>query len=415
MFRPSSKLQTRVKNKMRKKWRLFHATDFQSLMFPCFIICRILGIFPYSINGSNFQASKWRCILASINIVILCVNVAEILYEMNITKRINFANPARIFQNNCYYLSGGFIAIITYILSGPRMRLLQTVMEVSSRLPPESYQKIAKFIHAKDIIFFLFLIGQMCQYHYGSVFDVLYYFIGLYITLVVSYMDILYMNCVCVLKACFERINDNLASLRKIAMNDEPHFLEQNHYNQRNPFLLMELKALKKQHLIVSDVVQKLNIIFSLQLLATMVINFTQLTFSMYFVAEYVFKKYYFGQEKSVLDIYLLIFILFHSIRMVMVVWSCETGKKRAMEITTTVHDVLVSANDKEVKNELQLFSLQILHRDNTFSAKGLTVDATLLTAIVGSITTYLLILVQFMNAASICDKLPSGNATSSI
>jgi len=31
---------------------------------------------------------------------------------------------------------------------------------------------------------------------------------------------------------------------------------------------------------------------------------------------------------------------------------------------------------------QLELFSLQILHRENIFSAKGLTVDATLLTAV---------------------------------
>jgi len=32
---------------------------------------------------------------------------------------------------------------------------------------------------------------------------------------------------------------------------------------------------------------------------------------------------------------------------------------------------------------QLQLFSLQILHRKDTFSVKGLTVDATLLTAVI--------------------------------
>lgn len=100
---------------------------------------------------------------------------------------------------------------------------------------------------------------------------------------------------------------------------------------------------------------------------------------------------------------------------------------------------------------QLQLFSLQILHRENTFCAKGLTVDATLLTAvsnysncsnyidqnivrirfyvsmkyniilcdsintfilqIVGSITTYLLILIQFMFTSNSCNENP-GNAT---
>lgn len=32
---------------------------------------------------------------------------------------------------------------------------------------------------------------------------------------------------------------------------------------------------------------------------------------------------------------------------------------------------------------QLQLFSLQVLHRDNTLSVKALTIDATLLTAVI--------------------------------
>jgi len=358
MFHPSAKFQTRVKNKIPKKWRLCHATDFQSLMFPCFTIGCILGMFPYSINGSTFQTSKWRYTLSSIIIVIFCISLTEIFYEMNFTKRITFSSVPHILRSTCYNIFGGFIAIITYILSGPRMRLLQTVMDVSSRLPPESYRKMSKFIHITDISFFLFTISQMCHFYYDNILDSLFYLHGMYITLTVSHMDMLYMNCVCVLKACFEKINDNLTSLQKVAMIDEPHFLEQSH--QRNPFLLMELKALKKQHLIISDTVQKLNIIFSLQLLATVVMTFTEITFNLYFLTENIYKSYSSNNfiltiNKSVLDKHSLIFIAYFSIKMAIVVWSCEAAKNQAMGITTTVHDVLVRTNDKEIKNEVTI------------------------------------------------------------
>ncbi|TGZ50468.1 Uncharacterized protein DBV15_04237 [Temnothorax longispinosus] len=64
------------------------------------------------------------------------------------------------------------------------------------------------------------------------------------------------------------------------------------------------------------------------------------------------------------------------------IIWACETGKNQALEIGTTVHVVFNSISDEDVKNELQLFSLQILQRKNIFSAKGLNVDATLLAAV---------------------------------
>ncbi|TGZ50469.1 hypothetical protein DBV15_04236 [Temnothorax longispinosus] len=51
----------------------------------------------------------------------------------------------------------------------------------------------------------------------------------------------------------------------------------------------------------------------------------------------------------------------------------------------------------------MQLFSLQLSHCENTFSAKGLNVDATLLTKIIGGITTYILILIQLLFMSSSC------------
>lgn len=57
------------------------------------------------------------------------------------------------------------------------------------------------------------------------------------------------------------------------------------YHKQRNPILLMELKALKKQHLIISSTVQILNLIFILLLLASVIITFYEITFTLYLYA----------------------------------------------------------------------------------------------------------------------------------
>jgi len=38
---------------------------------------------------------------------------------------------------------------------------------------------------------------------------------------------------------------------------------------------------------------------------------------------------------------------------MVLIVWACETGKNQAQEIRTTIHDVLNSTRDEQIKNEV--------------------------------------------------------------
>ncbi|XP_018369831.1 PREDICTED: putative gustatory receptor 28a [Trachymyrmex cornetzi] len=405
MINMSLKFRRCTECKMWKKWQLFHATDFQSLMHPCFTFCRILGIFPYRINASTFETTKQRSILATVIIGILCIYELGVLCRINIIGTIKFDTIALAFERNCFFTLSGFIAIVTYILNGSRMHLLQNIMEISLRLPPDSYRKLSKLIHAKDIFGFFFLIGQATFYRFVLEFNNMDKIFILYMNLIILQMDMLYINCVCVLKACFKEINDNLANLEQVVMNDEPHLLRRIYHKQKNPFLLMKLKALRKQHLITSDAVQMLNTIFSPQLLATIVITFSELTFLLYF---YIFhwKIDTKNVNHKLLDWLLLTSLMYQCIKIALMGWACDTGKDEAMRIGTTVHEILNDTIDEQIKDELQLFSLQVLQRENTFSAKGLIVDATLLVGIVSNITTYLLILIQFLITDQVCNKI---------
>jgi len=133
---------------MRKKWRLFHATDFQSLMYPCFSSCHILGIFPYKINTFTFEASKPRYILSTVVTCICCILNLTFIYDIVISKTIDFGDASRNFEMTVFYVLSIFTVIITHVLSGPRMRLLQTISEITSflKLPSESYQKLSRLI-----------------------------------------------------------------------------------------------------------------------------------------------------------------------------------------------------------------------------------------------------------------------------
>ncbi|KYQ52932.1 Putative gustatory receptor 28b [Trachymyrmex zeteki] len=367
---------------MWKKWQLFHATDFQSLMYPCFIFSSILGIFPYKINGSTFETSKLRYILTIFILSVLSIYVLVVLYEINIAGTIYVGNVPKALERSCLYICANFMMVIAYILSGSRMHLLQTIMNVSSKLPFNSYEKLSKLIHAKDILgFFLRVIIEVIYY---SKFDFSWYNMPLpYIHLMAFQMDMLYMNCVCILKACFKRIDDDLVNLRELVMNDEPHLMRRIHHENKNPFVLIELKALKKQHLAISDTVQMLNMNFSLHILTTVIMTFSQLTFHLYYYITYWEISMF---ENSTFDLFYYIFTMVHTIihciKITMVVWACETGKDWAMKIGITVHDLLNNISDKHITEELQLFSVQILHRGNVFFAKGFNVDVALLIAV---------------------------------
>ncbi|XP_011859891.1 PREDICTED: putative gustatory receptor 28b [Vollenhovia emeryi] len=413
MFNPSLKFRRQAKGKIQKKWQLFNATDFQSLMYPCFTFCRILGMFPYKINTSTLEIYKPLFIVWSVIVCVCCIGELVILYQINISGTINMRSVPRTLERSSYYSLSNLVVVVTYILSGPRMRLLQTILDISSTLPLESYRKLSWLIHTKDIIGTSYVIGIVLIYHSRMRVDVMMKFFVIYVNMLVFEMDMMYMNCVCVLKACFKGINDNLINLQKLIVNSETHLFQPIYYVQRNSFLLIKLKALKKQHLRVSDTVQMLNIIFSLQIIATIILTFIEMTFNIYYyILQWREDVLILIMEKQLYHAYFFICIAYFFTKITLIIWACETGKNQASEIGTTVHDVLNCTNNEQIKYELQLFSLQILHHKNKFSAKGFTVDATLLAAIIGNVTTYILILMQFLSASYSCDGKTIVNVT---
>jgi len=229
------------------------------------------------------------------------------------------------------------------------MRLLQTIREISSKLPSESYQKLSRLIHAKDILGSFYVLMEVPLFLAMNENTVLKLLL-IYVSLLIFQVDMQYMNCVCVLKACFKRVNDNL----ELMINDEKYHLGQMYYQQRSTFLLIKLKALKQQHLKISNAVQMLNIIFSLQLLATIILTFIEITFQFYYLILYWQKGIsMINVDDDIYNMYMTVLITYYFIKMMLIVWVCETGKNQALQIGTTVHDVLNSINNNEIKSEV--------------------------------------------------------------
>ncbi|XP_018394383.1 PREDICTED: uncharacterized protein LOC108773156 [Cyphomyrmex costatus] len=227
----------------------------------------------------------------------------------------------------------------------------------------------------------------------------------IYLLQLVFYVNMLYVNCVCILKACLKKINDDLNYMQRLMTNDmKPSVSSLICSTRKNQIFLIQLKTLMKQHLIINETVQWLNIIFSAQLLATVIVTFAQITCELYYFNVRWQGEVIITLDRNFLDAFLTTMV-HYCMKVILIVWACETGKNQAQEIGTTIYDVLNSTRDMQIKSELQLFCLQILHCKNTFSTKGLAMDATLLAAMVGGITTYTLIMIQFLITAHSCDE----------
>ncbi|KAL0112011.1 hypothetical protein PUN28_013322 [Cardiocondyla obscurior] len=287
-----------------------------------------------------------------------------------------------------YFALSGLMIIIMYILIIPRMQVLQTILRISSKLiPSKSYQQLSRLIHVKDILgtiltiiemFLFFSKTNMFKFTFSNILLILF---AIYLEMVIFLTNMLYVNCVCVLKTCFKSINDKLTYLQRIVVDDIKSISVYKLFCQGNLFLLLEIRTLKKQHLIVSETVHMLNMIFGLQLIIIISQIFINVTFELY---TYVVRWQHgllITLDWQFLDVFSTSMIHYLS-KIILLAWACESNKNQAKEIGVTLHEILNSTTDKEIKNELHLFSLQILHCKNIFMTKGVTVDATLLTAV---------------------------------
>lgn len=352
---------------MCKKWQVFRATDFQSLMYPNFIISKILGIFPYKINASTFEISKPCYIMSTVIICIYCSFYLLLIHKIIISKIFSFGDVTRTLEYLCFFTLGGLMAIVTYILSKPRMHLLQNILNISSKLSTESYEKLSRWIHIKDIFGVIMLVVQ--EYMYFSkvqIFEKNYWSalimtIVIYLVLLEFQMNMLHVNCVCVLKACFKKINDDLTHMYTRMINDEKLPVSNLICHMpRNQFFLAELKSLMKQYLILTETVQMLNIIFSLQLLAIVILSFIEITVELYFYLVRWQGEVLITFDKHLLDAFLTSMV-HYIIKVTFIVWACETGKNEAQKISSTIYDVRNSIRDKQIKNEVIFFNIWCL------------------------------------------------------
>ncbi|XP_011265175.3 gustatory receptor for sugar taste 43a [Camponotus floridanus] len=88
---------------------------------------------------------------------------------------------------------------------------------------------------------------------------------------------------------------------------------------------------------------------------------------------------------------------IFHIWRLLLIVQPTYTTRMKGKKTAVLISRLLSVNDNKEGTKQLEIFSLQLLHRPLEFSACGLFVlDRTLVTSLAGAVTTYLVIIMQF-------------------
>ncbi|XP_049853046.1 gustatory receptor for sugar taste 43a-like [Schistocerca gregaria] len=95
-----------------------------------------------------------------------------------------------------------------------------------------------------------------------------------------------------------------------------------------------------------------------------------------------------------------LMWILIHVSKLFLIVQPCSATCNEAKKTGSIVVKLLNVELQLPMKRQLEVFAMQLIHRNVEFSAFGFcNLDFPLIASIAGAVTTYLVILIQFQNS----------------
>ena len=336
--------------KKRRTWKLLSATGFESLMYPCFFICWLLGYFPYKYEHQVYSLSKGRFAFSTSMMFIFVCSLMITIYETNIGMKINDSIPKMIHENMYAFLDG-LVIVVMYLLTDARLSVIQNLSKTSCILSTKDFKDLSKMIHTKDILGSLFLAIHIPNCFKHNIFVTVRNLTNIYIMMANFSMDIFYINCVCILKDCFKKMEESIRQLKKFRINDHMSTQTFMHHEQISPLVVMKLKNLEEKHLEISDGVELLNHTFMIRITIAAITTFIVITFDIYFYIIYSHSEFpvnsKFWYKPYVMP------AAFYFIKFWMMIWACETATNRAREMKTTLWDVFSATNDPFVKREV--------------------------------------------------------------
>ncbi|XP_076657248.1 uncharacterized protein LOC143361594 [Halictus rubicundus] len=368
-----------------------YTSDFVTLMWPYISIVSALGFFPYDTDLSSYKLAKMSYItsmLAMINITLLC---PFLIYKMKFIEEILTESNVTLQCINIYLF--GLVGLwASFVSSRSKLHLLRMISTASRVLSAEEFCSMSKWMFAIDIVKACLFCTFICGFSSGLWWTV-FCIIGFYLFFVAMVITTLFINCFYVLNSCFRKINTSLEILKISLATDEPHLLRRVYHSQKNSALLSELKILRRQHLEFSRIIHATNETFGLEIIVIIAFTIMDITFNLY---SYLVHNTVDGKIVHLWSMNMEYFI-YHLLGLIGIAVVCEKVKDQVKDIGSNIHRILIVTYDEQISTELELFSMQVLQQNHTITAKGLVLDVTLLTKVVGVITTYLLILIQFL------------------
>ncbi|XP_018317401.1 putative gustatory receptor 28a [Mycetomoellerius zeteki] len=249
----------------------------------------------------------------------------------------------------------------------------------------------------KICLLILLLFTEILAFHTGPI----SWLTDILPTFHVGWLLIQYFLLVTVIQTNFADVNRAIQSLTRI---NTPDLQLQSLYQTRrivvNNSTVHQLLQLRNIHCHLCEISEDVSSFYSLPVLFGIIFLFLTLIYNSYYLLSPLLMTDDILEYETFSNTIVWIIFLIYPISLLT---NRITRILIEMEKTANiVHDLLNCAIGKETKAELKKFSLQLLHRKIKFTANGyFTLDNTFLHSLIGTVVTYLVILMQFQMGSS--------------
>lgn len=344
-----------VKEK-KSNWQLFTATNYTSLMYPIFMLCKINGLFPYKVTNIQSTAitiSRITYIYSAIVFATYIVHLALLIHYIDVSGAIKFARVPAFLQAHCYLSLGCFMSVVSFVQSNSRIMFYRKFSAVTLEIPPKKLAKLSKIIHTIELIGVGFLLLQFPSVYSENYKIFMFRVVAMYTTFIIYCVDKIYINHAGLIGVCFTTINENLYKLKNNLRINERHLLRRNYHKKWNPLLIINIQQIIKQHNNVSKLTVELNEKFGLQMIASVTLTFIEITFSLYFYILRALGLSGLNVETQIWFSYFVTSMSYYTIKLLLMVIMCEECRKQSRKTGIIVHEILNETKDREINDEV--------------------------------------------------------------
>ncbi|XP_037038933.1 gustatory and pheromone receptor 33a-like [Bradysia coprophila] len=152
------------------------------------------------------------------------------------------------------------------------------------------------------------------------------------------------------------------------------------------------------------DISEDINDVYAIQIVTFITVSFVTILFGFFFETKVIFWLWGKNTQLILIASSYLIWSVMTALIIYTILTICTKAREAAYESALIVHKILQNKpvfmlNDEIYYNKMKSFTLQILHRKNTFNFNGLglfQLDYTFIFSAVSAATSYLIVLLQF-------------------